>query len=125
MKKLLIRFVINFIALYLAVYLLNGSGLTMINTQWVSFLWLALIFGLVNAIIRPIVKMLTCPLIILTLGLGTLVINALMFFLAGWIGDQWGIGFTVTWWGALLGALIVSVVSLVLSAIFREGLKEK
>jgi putative membrane protein len=91
----------------------------------VSFLWLAIIFGAVNALIKPLLVVLACPLIILTLGLGTILINALLFYLAGLVGDWFGIGFTVDWWGALLGALIVSIVSFGLSMVFRDELKGK
>jgi putative membrane protein len=110
--------------LYAAVALLNGNGITPQNDNWLSFVWLALIFGVVNAIIRPVLLTLSFPLIILTFGLGTLIINTLMFMLAGWIGTQFQVGFTVDgFWPAFLGALIVSVVSLVLSRIFRGGRK--
>ena len=86
-----------------------------------SFIWLALIFGLLNALLRPLLQILTCPLIILTLGLGTLLINTLMFYLAGLIGQYFHVGFTVEgFWPAFLGALIVSVVSFVLSLFLKE-----
>lgn len=124
MRKFLIRLGINAIALYAAVALLNGNGITPQSDNWLSFVWLALIFGVVNAIIRPVLVTLSFPLIILTFGLGTLIINTLMFMLAGWIGTQFQVGFTVDgFWPAFLGALIVSVVSLVLSRMFREGRK--
>jgi len=124
MRKFLIRLGINTIALYAAVALLNGNGITPQSDNWLSFVWLALIFGVVNAIIRPVLLTLSFPLIILTFGLGTLIINTLMFMLAGWIGTQFQVGFTVDgFWPAFLGALIVSVVSLVLSRIFRGGRK--
>ena len=72
MKKLIIRLGINAIALYVAVALLNGRGITPQSENWLSFVWLALIFGLVNAIIKPMLVIMSCPLLILTLGLGTL-----------------------------------------------------
>ncbi|MBI4928132.1 MAG: phage holin family protein [Anaerolineae bacterium] len=126
MNKLLIRLGINAVALYAAIYLLSGNGVTPQFEQWWQILWLALIFGLVNAIIRPIVTLLSCPLLILTLGLGSLLINTLMFFLAGWIGTQFGVGFTVEGFvPAFLGGLIVSVVSFILSLFFKEELKHQ
>jgi len=68
----------------------------------------------------------SCPLLILTLGLGTLVINTLMFMMAGWIGTQFQIGFIVeTFWAGLLGAIIVSIVSFVLTGLFKDELKGK
>jgi putative membrane protein len=126
MKKLLIRLAINAVALYAAVALLDGRGITPQSENWLSFVWLALIFGLVNAIIKPILVVMSCPLLILTLGLGTLVINTLMFMMAGWIGTQFQIGFIVeTFWAGLLGAIIVSIVSFVLTGLFKDELKGK
>ena len=121
MKRFLIRLVINMVALYAAIYIVPGiqqpGGAT-----WVSLLWLALIFGLVNAILRPPFKALSCLLIIITLGLFTLVINALLFALTGWIGNQWQIGFTLAepWFlSAFLGSLITTLVSGILNGILR------
>jgi putative membrane protein len=124
MKNFFIRLFINAVALYVAIVLLQGNGIHPQNTNWLSFIWLALIFGVVNAFFRPILNFITCPLIILTLGLGTLIINAVLFLLAGWIGTQFGVGFTVDgFWKAFLGALIVSVVSVLLSIFFKEDKK--
>jgi putative membrane protein len=120
--RIIIRLIINAVALYAAVAILNGTYLFPSTDNWLDFVWLALIFGLINAIIRPIVMALSCPIIVLTLGLGTLLVNMAMFWLAGLIGNQFGVGFTVNGLlGAFLGALIVSVVSFILSAIFRDG----
>jgi putative membrane protein len=124
MTRFILRWGISAVSLYAAVALLNGHGLTPQATNWLSFIWLALIFGLINALIRPLLTLLTCPLIILTLGLGTLLINTLMFYLAGLIGTYFQVGFTVdNFITAFLGALIVSVVSMILSLILREELK--
>ncbi|HVN53217.1 MAG TPA: phage holin family protein [Anaerolineaceae bacterium] len=121
MTKFILRWAINAVALYAAVALLNGHGITPQSTNWLSFLWLALIFGLVNALFRPLLTVMTCPLIILTLGLGTLLINTLLFWLSGLIGTSFGVGFRVDgFWPAFLGALIVSVVSIVLSGLLRD-----
>ncbi len=79
---------------------------------------LALIFGVLNALLRPLLTLLTCPLNILTLGLGTLIINALLFYLTGRIGLQFAGGSPVDgFWSAFLGALVVSIVSIGLSGI--------
>ena len=96
--------------------------------SWVSLIWLALIFGLVNALVRPVIKALSCPLMIATFGLFVLVINTLMFALTGWIGNQFGIGLIIEqpwFWNAFLGALIVSLVSLVLSGLLKNQLKKR
>ena len=126
MTKFIIRWVINVIALYVAIWLLEGR----INYHgaWTGILWLALIIGLLNALVRPLLKFLTCPLIILTLGLFTLVINAAMFWLASVVGQSFGFGLTISepvWWNAFLGALVVSIVSVVLSIFFKDELKGK
>ncbi len=126
MSKLLIRWLINTVALYAAVALLNGSGITPQSENWISFIWLALIFGLINAVVKPVLTVVGCPFIILTLGLGTLLINTLLFYLAGQLGLHFGVGFTVEGFlPAFLGALIVSVVSFILGMLFKDELKER
>jgi putative membrane protein len=119
--KLLIRIAINGIAIYAAVALLNGKGISMDGTSWVNFFWLALIFGVINTFIKPVVALIGCPLVLLTLGLGTLLINTILFYLLAWIAGLFGIGFTIqTFLGAFLGSLIVSVVSFVLTRVFKD-----
>lgn len=125
MKRFLIHLVVNAVALYAAVAIMNGNGIVPQTTNWLSFIWLALIFGVINAILRPLLTVLSCPLIIITLGLGTLLINTLLFYLAGLIGKSFGVGFTVEGFlPAFLGALIVSIVSFILSIVFREATKK-
>jgi putative membrane protein len=123
--KFILRLAINMVALYAAIALLRSSYI-IYNGNWIDLIWLALIFGLVNAILRPPFKALSCLLIIVTLGLFTLVINALLFALTGWIGTQFGVGFTLQnpWFiSAFLGSLVTTAVSLVLSLILRDELR--
>lgn len=123
MTKFILRLVINAIALYLAIYLLPGIELLSGN---VSILWLALIFGVVNALFRPLLQFLTCPLIILTLGLFTLVINTFLFWLTSVVGQWFGIALVISdpvWWNAFLGGLIVSIVSVFMTMILKDELK--
>ena len=125
MGKLLISWFINGVALAVAAYLVPmviPEGIVIAGEPaWLSVAITALIFGLVNALIRPLLKLVTCPLILLTLGLFTLIINGLMLWLASWIGQQLDVGFIVNgFWAALLGAVIISVVSFFLSLIFRD-----
>ncbi|HXQ33056.1 MAG TPA: phage holin family protein [Anaerolineales bacterium] len=125
MTKFILRWAINAIALYLAVLILPGIDL---RSDLVSILWLALIFGLVNALFRPLIQLLTCPLIILTLGLFTLVINTFLFWLTSVIGQSFGFGLTISdpvWWNAFLGGLVVSVVSVVMTLILKDELRGK
>jgi putative membrane protein len=123
MTKFILRWVINAIALFLAVYIVPGVNL---EGGWVSILWLALIFGLINAFLRPLLKLLTCPLIILTLGLFTLLINTFLFWLTSQIGQAFGIGFTIDgFWPAFLGGLVVTAVSIVMSLILKDETRGK
>jgi len=123
MTKFIMRWVINAIALFLAVYLVPGVNL---QGGWVSIIWLALIFGLINAFLRPLLKLLTCPLIILTLGLFTLLINTFLFWLTSQVGQAFGIGFTIDgFWPAFLGGLVVTVVSVIMSLILKDELKKR
>ncbi len=118
--KLLIRWVISALALFAAAWLVPGIRVE--GTAWVVFAAMAVILGLVNAVVRPLLKLLTCPLILLTLGLFVLVINGLTLWLASSIAVNWfNVGFYVDgFWPAFLGALIVSVVTVILSALVRE-----
>jgi putative membrane protein len=119
----ILRWAINAIALYAAVVVVNNTigGIILDNPTWQSYIWMALIFGFVNALVRPVLKVLTCPLIILTLGLFTLVINTFLFYLVGWVGRLFGVGFTVeNILAAFLGAIVVSVVSVLLSAVLKD-----
>lgn len=118
--KLLLRWLITSIALYVAVLIV--PGITVQGDKWLAFAIMALILGLVNALVRPILKLLSCGLIVLTLGLFVFVINAASFWIASEITRNWfNIGFYVdNFWSALLGSLIVSVVSIVLSSILFD-----
>ena len=123
MIKFILRWVVNAIALFLAVYVVPGVNL---EGGWVSILWLALIFGLINAFLRPLLTLLTCPLIVLTLGLFTLLINTFLFWLTSQVGQAFGIGFTIAgFWPAFLGGLVVTVVSVIMSLILKDELKGK
>jgi len=120
MTKFILRWIINAIAIFLAIKFVPGIHLESL----VSVIWLALIFGLANAFLRPLLKLLTCPLIILMLGLFTLLINAFLFWLTGQIGQAFGIALTFDgFWPIFLGALVISIVSIILSLILKDELK--
>lgn len=113
MRSLLLHWLLDAAALWIAAYLLPGLDFTGSITD---LLLVAAVFGIVNSLLRPILTVLTCPLIVLTLGLFTLVINALMLMVTGWLSAQWDLGFTVSgFWAAFLGGLVVGFVSLLLS----------
>lgn len=115
----LVRLIVNGIALWVATEIIDGVTISSDSTsdEIVTLLVVALIFGLVNAVIKPIVQLLSLPLLVLTLGLFTLVVNALMFWLTSWIADQFDVPFHVDgfFWAAVLGALVVSFVSWLLN----------
>jgi putative membrane protein len=117
----LLRLIINAVALLIAAWVIPGihlgaAGRHPTTNDWITLLIVALIFGLVNAVIRPILILLSLPLEIITLGLFIFVINAFMLLLTSWIAQGMGLGFRVNkFLPALLGALLISVVSFVLS----------
>ena len=114
-----LRVLISGVALWLAEVLLPGLTVVGADTtggEVVVLLAVALVFGIINAVVKPIVNVLSIPLYILTLGLFTLVVNALMLMLTAWITEQTSWGLRIDGFGdAFLGALIVSVVSFALS----------
>jgi putative membrane protein len=124
----LLRLIINAVALLITAWIIPGihlgaAGPHPTTNDWVTLLIVALIFGLVNAVIRPILILLSLPLEILTLGLFIFVINAFMLLLTSWIAQAIGLGFRVDrFFAALLGALIISVVSFILSRVVTRTL---
>ncbi|MER7984886.1 phage holin family protein [Streptomyces noursei] len=114
MKHFLVKTLANAAALAVAIWLLKGITLTGENTgrKVLTLVLVALIFGLVNFLVKPVVKVLSFPLFILTLGLITLVVNALMLLLTSWVAGKADLAFHVDgFWTALLGGVIVSIVS--------------
>jgi putative membrane protein len=118
--KLLIRWVITSLSLFVAAWIV--PGIRVASNGWATFAVMAVILGLLNATVRPLLKFLSCPLIILTLGLFVLVINGLTLWLASAIAVGWfHVGFYVDgFWSAFLGALIVSIVSVILNTVVGE-----
>lgn len=118
MFRLLIRWVINAVALWAAIQLVpgihhDGTGL--------SLLIIALIFGLVNALVRPLLVLLTCPLIVVTMGLFILIINTIMLALTEWLSGIFALGLTIDgFWPTFLGALVISLVSAVISLLVKD-----
>lgn len=117
--RLILRLLANAGALAAATGLLGDIALTDASTtrRIVVLLLVALIFGLVNALVKPIFELVTVPLVLVTLGLFLLVINGLMLLLTSWLAGQLGLGWRVDGFGtAVLGGIIVGVVSFVLNA---------
>jgi putative membrane protein len=118
--KLLVRWVITGLALFLAAWLV--PGIVVEGSGWAVYAVMAVILGLVNAIVRPVLTLMTCPLILLTLGVFVLVINGFTLWLSARIAQSWfNVGYYVDGFGAaFLGGLIVSVVSVILSALVKD-----
>jgi putative membrane protein len=113
----LFRLIVNAAALWVAIQVVPGVSY---DGGPLPFLAVALIFGLINATLRPLTRLLTCPLILLTLGLFALIVNGLMLWLTSTLATALGIGFRVTgFWPAFWGALVVSIVSTLLSVSVR------
>ena len=122
---ILIRLVITAVSLWIATLVIDGIDLTSDSAAGKAgtLIAVAVIFGVVNAILRPIIKVLGCGLYVLSLGLVALVVNGLLFLLTSWIAGQFDLGFHVDgfWPSALLGALLVGIVSWVLNMLVPDG----
>jgi putative membrane protein len=122
---ILIRLVITAVSLWIATLVIDGIRLTTDSAggQIGTLLAVAVIFGVVNAVLRPIIKTIGCGLYVLTLGLISLVVNGLLFLLVSWIAGRFDLPFHVDdfWPSALLGALLVGVVSWVLNMLVPDG----
>ena len=121
--RFIVRVLAGAVALAVAAWLVGGIsvGPGTSSEKALTLLGVAVIFGLVNAFVRPIVRLISIPLFILTLGLFTFVVNALMLLLTAWISDQFNLAFKVDgFWSALLGALVISVVTFLINVLLPE-----
>jgi putative membrane protein len=118
-----IQLLINAAALWVAQQLVEGVDFDFSQPNaWLSFAAVALIFGLVNTFVKPILRLLTLPITVVTLGLFLLVLNALLLLLVGWISSELALGFTVDGFlPAVLGSIIISIVGLLLSMVIGAG----
>lgn len=121
----LIRLVISALSLWLTTLIISGVELTA-DSAWkkvLTLLVVAVIFGIVNAILRPIIKTIGCAAYALTLGLIAIVVNALLLLLTSWIAGQLDVPFHVDnfWPSAVLGALVIGIISWLLGLIVRDG----
>jgi putative membrane protein len=120
--RFFIRLLVNAAALWVATQVVPGVSYA---GGPLPLLGVALVFGVVNALIRPVAKILTFPLIILTLGIFALVINGLMLWLTSSLSSALGLGFHVSgFWAAFWGALVVSLVSTILSLLIAESRRQ-
>ena len=125
---LVIRVAVIAVSLWVATLIVPGIDNTAGTTgaRIGTLVGVALIFGLVNAVLKPLIKVVGCPFYVLTLGLFGLVVNALLFLLVGAIADGIGLPFTVDgFWAAFLGAIVVSVVGFVLHILIPDRLDQR
>lgn len=123
MKNFIVKTLANAGALAVAIWLLKDITLTGDSTgrKILGLILVALVFGLVNWLVKPFVKVLAFPLFILTLGLITLVVNALMLLLTSWLSGKLSLDFHVSgFWTAVLGGLIISIVSWALHVVLPD-----
>jgi putative membrane protein len=121
--SLITRLVVNAIALWVATLIVSGVEIEQASTQEqvLTLLVVALIFALVNIVVRPVVKLLSLPLYVLTLGLFTFIVNALMLWLTSWVAGLLNVPFTVDgFWPAVLGGLVVSFISWLLNLLLPD-----
>lgn len=126
MTKFLTTWVLNGLALAAAATLLGthmsfGAGSAITTEKVVAVAAVAVVFTLINMFIAPVVKMLSIPLIIVTLGFALLVINALLLLLTEWVTDIFGVGFSIDgFWWAVAASIVISIVNAILGAFFRK-----
>lgn len=125
MTNFVVKTLANAAALGVAIWLVSGITLddgTSTGHRALSLILVALIFGLVNLIVKPVVRLLSLPLFVLTLGLFTIVVNAAMLLLTSWLAKQFDLSFHVAdfFWSAIVGALIISIVSWALNMVLPD-----
>jgi putative membrane protein len=122
---ILIKIGITAVALWIATFLVPGISVKSddVLTQIITLLLVAVIFGVINAVLKPIIKTIGCGLYVFTLGLIALVVNGLLFLLVGWIAEQIDLPFEVAsfWPAAVIGAFVVGVISFVLNLVVPDG----
>lgn len=127
MVNLAIKIGVNAAALWVAAFLVDGITLaedsSTFASRFTTVLLVAVLFGVINAVVKPIAKFLSFPAIVLTLGLFTFIVNAFMLQLTEWISEPLGLSFGIRdfFWDAVIGALIVTVVSMVLNFVIPDG----
>jgi putative membrane protein len=127
MQGFLIKTVVNGIALWAAAAAIDGIRLgeddPELSTRLLTIGLVALIFGIINAFVKPFAQLLSLPFIIITLGLFTLIVNAFMLQITEWVSEPLGLDFSIDafFWDAVLGAIVITVVSMVVNLVVPDG----
>lgn len=127
MQGFLIKTVVNGIALWAAAVAVDGIHLgeddPELSTRLLTIGLVALVFGVINAFVKPFAQLLSLPFIIITLGLFTLIVNAFMLQITEWISEPLGLDFSIDafFWDAVLGAIVITVVSMVVNLVVPDG----
>lgn len=134
MGRYLIRILINAAALWVAAWILPGINLSISTSNGfvadhpavgkvIAFIFIGLVFGLVNAMVKPVAKFVSLPVTVLTLGLFTVVINAAMLWLTSWVSDFTPVHFTMDsfFFTAIWAAIIVSIISMLMGSLTKKG----
>ncbi|MEN0085319.1 MAG: phage holin family protein [Leifsonia sp.] len=124
--RFLLRLIINALALWLTTLIVSGVTVHPYASGTVAtvptYLLIALIFGVVNAVIGTVIRIVAIPLYILTLGLISLLVNAFLLFIVSWISDAIGFGLHIDgFWAGVLGALVLGIIAWLLGLIFRPA----
>ncbi len=120
--RALARVLINAVAIIVAAQVLPGITVS----DWKGLLFAAVVFGLVNAFIKPAVQIITCPLYLLTLGLFAIIVNAVMLALTSWIAEQAGFGFRVDGFvNAIEGAIVIGIVSWLVAMVLTDPARRR
>lgn len=118
MREIILRWVVTTGALFLAVSIVPGLYFDTAGHGIIRLFLVAAVFGIVNAVLKPLLSILTCPLILLTLGLFALVVNAILLEVTGWLSTRWELGFSVAgFWPAFWGGLVIGISSALLLAL--------
>ena len=127
MQNMLIKVGVNAVALWIAALVVDGLRLgedaDKLSNRLLTIVLVAAVFGVVNAVVKPIAKFLSFPAIVLTLGLFTFIVNAFMLQITEWIADSVGLDFSIDhfFWNAVMAALVITLVSMVLNVVMPDG----
>ncbi|MFZ1486598.1 phage holin family protein [Nostocoides sp.] len=128
MQNVLVKIGVNALALWTAALVVSGIRLgegagEPWSTRLLTILLVAMVFGLVNAVVKPIATVLSFPAIVLTLGLFTFIVNAFMLQITEWVSGAVGLDFTIDdfFWDAVMAALVITLVSMVLNFVMPDG----